>query len=194
MSDGDGNYPPNSNCQFRVTSGSPIELRFDSINLELNYDFVKVYDGSSDQAPLLIAATGTAASPVISTSETVFIVFSSDASVQGSGFVASYSSITRRMSGVVPKATETNMWQHPAMVTVLGVLVVAVASVGTILIAQKYKSRRKFEGSQNSSYDANRFSTATWIASRSTELDLDHSPYNEDTSDGRSNGMRMGWI
>merc|ERR1719453_2640844 len=45
ITDGPANYSPNQNCQFTITTGSAISLSFSSLATEVNYDFVKVYDG-----------------------------------------------------------------------------------------------------------------------------------------------------
>lgn len=159
FSDGGGNYPSNSACQFRIISSVPIVLTFGSLSVERNYDFIRVYDGESDQSPLLSAVTGTVAEPIRS-SGSLFVVFTSDSSVQSSGFVASYTPLAsflaspRKSFGSLqdthrPAAVRTEA-EAPMWSVVATVAVVALAVVSMVLFAalRAYKNR---EGKKNAS-------------------------------------------
>ena len=46
-------YANNVRCDFVITTGKTIYLRFDSFRTEFQFDFVEVYDGNSDSGTLL---------------------------------------------------------------------------------------------------------------------------------------------
>ena len=58
LSDGAGDYAPNSACSWVINAPGAITLTFSSIALEANYDFVKVYRGATSAAPLAESLTG----------------------------------------------------------------------------------------------------------------------------------------
>eukprot|EP00058_Branchiostoma_floridae_P008085 XP_002593573.1 hypothetical protein BRAFLDRAFT_125152 [Branchiostoma floridae] len=90
------NYGNNEICEWSITAptGSTIRLTFDEFDVELNYDFLYIYDGSSDSAPQLQRLTGSqGVDPITSTSNMVFLRFTSDQSVTAHGFQFSYTSI-----------------------------------------------------------------------------------------------------
>ena len=93
ITDGSGSahYSPNSNCVWTITSIGSVVLSFLEFSLEARYDFLKVYAGSSAAGTPLASLTGSAVpSPVISPSGGMHIVFTSDSSVQTSGFLTLY--------------------------------------------------------------------------------------------------------
>jgi Zn-dependent metalloprotease len=89
-----GNYLDNENCSFLIDPcGTNLQLTFSQFDLELNYDYLSIYDGSSAAAPLIGSFTGNSVPPVInSTSGNLYLVFSSDWSVIYSGFAATWTS------------------------------------------------------------------------------------------------------
>ncbi|XP_019628637.1 PREDICTED: tolloid-like protein 2, partial [Branchiostoma belcheri] len=93
-----GNYGNNENCEWSITApeGSIIRLTFDSFNTEDDYDFLIIYDGASDNAAEIERLTGyrSQISPIISTSNTLFLRFTSDRSVSRQGFQFNYTSST----------------------------------------------------------------------------------------------------
>lgn len=96
FSDGSGsnNYTNNLSCSWLLapTGATTVTLTFLSFSTELDYDFVKIYDGSNSSAPLLGSYSGTTLPPVLTSSgATLFVQFTSDQSVVGGGFTASYS-------------------------------------------------------------------------------------------------------
>ena len=75
-----------------------MQLNFSEIDVEshrsCNYDFVKIYNGPDETAPLLGSyCSRHAPSTLTSSSNEVLIVFKSDSSNTGRGFKATYTSI-----------------------------------------------------------------------------------------------------
>ncbi|KAI8517820.1 hypothetical protein Bbelb_038370 [Branchiostoma belcheri] len=93
-----GKYGNNENCEWSITvpAGSIIHLTFDSFNTEGNFDFLTIYDGASDNAAEMERLTGDQPQiiPIISTSNTLFLRFTSDGSFSRQGFQFSYTSST----------------------------------------------------------------------------------------------------
>ncbi|XP_019631552.1 PREDICTED: CUB and sushi domain-containing protein 1-like, partial [Branchiostoma belcheri] len=93
-----GNYGNNENCEWSITvpEGSIIRLTFDSFYTEYGYDFLTIYDGASDNATEMeeLAGYHSQISPIISTSNTLFLMFTSDGSVSRQGFQFNYTSST----------------------------------------------------------------------------------------------------
>ncbi|XP_019622075.1 PREDICTED: bone morphogenetic protein 1-like [Branchiostoma belcheri] len=91
------NYGNNENCEWLITvpEGSIIRLTFDSFNTEGCCDFLTIYDGASDSAAVIQTLTGQqSVSPIISTSNSMFLRFTSDHSITRQGFQFSYTSLT----------------------------------------------------------------------------------------------------
>ena len=105
FTDGPGQYAANSACEWSISGPGAITLTFSAVALEANYDFVKVYGGTAPTAPLLDALTGMPSSPVTvaSPSGQLYVVFSSDGSVNGAGFEATYTST----SGIISSTPTT---------------------------------------------------------------------------------------
>ncbi len=93
LSDGSSylNYQNNTNCSWLIQTGAlAVNLQFYTFDLKAG-DTVKVYDGSSAAAPLIVALTGDSLpAPVFSSGGDVFISFTSDSAVTGEGWSASY--------------------------------------------------------------------------------------------------------
>ncbi|XP_078685509.1 CUB and sushi domain-containing protein 1-like [Branchiostoma floridae x Branchiostoma belcheri] len=93
-----GYYGNNENCEWSITvpEGSIIRLTFDSFDTEKGYDFLTIYDGASDNAAEMERLTGDQPhiSPIISTSNTLFLRFTSDKSFSYQGFQFNYISST----------------------------------------------------------------------------------------------------
>ena len=82
-------YPHNSDCEWLLdtTPGNNVNLYFTDFYVEFNsacrYDFVKVYDGPNMTYPLLGTFCGyDIPEPVRSTSNQMFVHFTSDASLE----------------------------------------------------------------------------------------------------------------
>lgn len=100
-----GSYVDNENCSFLINPGcaDSLTLTFSAFDLETNWDYLYVYDGTSAAAPLLGTYTGNTLPPVqYSTSGAFYIVFTSDISVTRPGFVATWNSVP---VGVAPAAS-----------------------------------------------------------------------------------------
>ena len=100
ITDGSGNYQNTAGCSWAITSstGRYITLSFSALDLEDQYDYVRVYDEfdggvtSPHGTGLLLGSYSGRSLPASVTSTTghMFIVLASDSSVVSSGFVASY--------------------------------------------------------------------------------------------------------
>ncbi|XP_019629857.1 PREDICTED: tolloid-like protein 2 [Branchiostoma belcheri] len=91
-----GNYGNNENCEWAITvpEGSIIILTFDSFHTERYNDFLTIYDGANDNAAEIERLSGDQSQiiPIISTSNTMFLRFTSDRSSIRQGFKFSYTS------------------------------------------------------------------------------------------------------
>ncbi|XP_058055579.1 protein tolkin-like, partial [Anopheles bellator] len=91
-------YPPKQDCvwYFTTTPGHRIRLDFNVFDIEPHqecaYDHIVIYDGNSPDNRTLGRFCGTEVpNPIVSTSHQMCMIFNSDNSVQGSGFIASHS-------------------------------------------------------------------------------------------------------
>uniref|UniRef100_A0A3Q1IYA9 Uncharacterized protein n=1 Tax=Anabas testudineus TaxID=64144 RepID=A0A3Q1IYA9_ANATE len=88
------NYPPNSQCSWTIqaSSGNTISYTFTAFLLEsmfssCSFDYVKLYNGPNEQAPLIGTFCGNTPPPANSTtSSSLTLVFRTDSSVSMSGF------------------------------------------------------------------------------------------------------------
>ncbi len=89
-----GDYVDQEYCSFLINPcGSNLQLNFSAFDLEWNYDYLTIYDGTTTAAPLIGSYTGNVLPPVInSTSGNLFLVFSSDWSIIAPGFAANWTS------------------------------------------------------------------------------------------------------
>ncbi|KAI8522094.1 hypothetical protein Bbelb_018480 [Branchiostoma belcheri] len=89
-----GNYGNNEKCEWLITVPEEnIRLTFNSFDIEMGYDFLSIYDGANDSAELIQWLSGQLwqISPVIiSTSNKMFLRFTSDYIVTRQGFEFSY--------------------------------------------------------------------------------------------------------
>ena len=81
-----GNYANSVTCEYVITTGAPIYLRFNSFATELYYDYVEVYDGTSSSGSLKGKFSGMT-TPAIqtATSGSMFIRFTSDSVTEAAG-------------------------------------------------------------------------------------------------------------
>ena len=87
ITDGPADYSANMNCTWVVTSppGTRIQINFTSFSTELDHDYVLVFDGNT----LLGRYSGNAQpGPSVSTGSSMRIAFTSDRTIDDSGFVA----------------------------------------------------------------------------------------------------------
>ena len=87
-----GNYSNDENYTFVInpTGATSITLTTNSWNVENNYDFLKIYNGTSASAPLLGSYSGTTPGTVTANSGAVTLVFTSDYMINQSGFDISW--------------------------------------------------------------------------------------------------------
>ncbi|MFC1729695.1 C10 family peptidase [candidate division KSB1 bacterium] len=96
ISDGSGplmDYHSYADCRWLIQppGAQSITLEFSSFYTELNYDFVKVYDGFNTNAPLLGSYSGSLLpSSVTSTGGSMYVHFTSDGALTDSGWTAIY--------------------------------------------------------------------------------------------------------
>ena len=93
-------YPPDSVCNTLITAPSTetvflviqdFMLEFDEEGCTQGFDTLSIYDGDSDEAPLIGVYCYNVIPPSIeSTSENIFIVFRSDSSTSARGFEIAY--------------------------------------------------------------------------------------------------------
>ena len=90
-----GNYSNNQDCSFLIqpTGAGSVTLTFSAFNLENNYDYLRIYDGTTTGAPLLATLSGTSLPTTItSTTGAMLVRFTSDFIVTRRGFVANWTS------------------------------------------------------------------------------------------------------
>ena len=89
------NYAPNLNCSWLVqpAGASLVTLTFNRFDTQLNNDFVSVYDGSNNSAPLIGTYSGnTIPSTINSSGNSLFVEFTSNGFFELSGWEATYNS------------------------------------------------------------------------------------------------------
>jgi uncharacterized protein YjdB len=89
------NYLNNMACEklIQPSGGGTITLTFNEFNTEANYDYVRVYDGSTTSATFLGAFSGTSLPPTLTAkSGSMLIRFSTDGAVVAAGWRATYTS------------------------------------------------------------------------------------------------------
>ncbi|XP_075699577.1 embryonic protein UVS.2-like [Rhinoderma darwinii] len=93
-------YPNNANCVWLIrTPSNQVALKFVAFDVESSpnciSDYIKIYDGPTKTYPLLLDRTCGSGliPPIIASTSQLLVEFSSDGSVTGAGFSASYSSV-----------------------------------------------------------------------------------------------------
>lgn len=98
MTDGsyDRGYPGNSLCKWQISVKNaspfaPITVDFSLMTIEMNYDFVNIYDGPSDESPLLASFSGEHSGVTITTSGPhMYIKLITDTQITADGFFGHY--------------------------------------------------------------------------------------------------------
>lgn len=98
FSDGSGNlnYSNNLNCEWLISppNASSITANFTALNIEINADFVSIYDGNSASAPLIGTYSGSIFPPTITAnSGQMFVVFTTNSSFTNAGWTINYTSV-----------------------------------------------------------------------------------------------------
>ncbi|XP_072226798.1 CUB and sushi domain-containing protein 3 [Leuresthes tenuis] len=89
-------YDNNQNCVWKVSvpEGAGIQIQVVSFATEHNWDSLDFYDGADSHAPRLGSYSGTTIPPLLnSTSNNLYLSFSSDISVSAAGFHLEYTAI-----------------------------------------------------------------------------------------------------
>lgn len=91
---GCSSYSASVNYHWQISSSHTnykFLLHFNSFNTEYHYDYVKIYDGTTTSDPVLGAFSGNSVpDDVVSTGPNVLVVFTSDSSINASGFKITY--------------------------------------------------------------------------------------------------------
>ncbi len=106
---GTGNYSNNVRATHLIkpTGASSVTLTFNSFNLELNYDYLYVYDGDNHDAPLIATLNGTSLpSPITANSGAMYLDFRSDCGTTSPGWDADWSCST----ATAACSTPTNLY------------------------------------------------------------------------------------
>ncbi|XP_052071922.1 tolloid-like protein 2 isoform X1 [Mytilus californianus] len=110
-------YQSRKDCvwYFRTTQGHRIKLEFNQFEIEphpeCNYDHIEIFDGDSSNARSLGKYCGSKTPrPILSSGNTMFMLFYSDASVQRKGFLAQYSSVCG--CRLIAKDTQQYLYSH----------------------------------------------------------------------------------
>ncbi len=78
-----------------MLASGPVKVRFSAFNTEADWDFVKLYDGPSESAPLLGSYSGSAVpTAVTSTGRAIMVVFTTDLFTAQAGFAATLTPAT----------------------------------------------------------------------------------------------------
>ncbi len=91
-----GDYQSSESCTLLVQPpcADTVILSFVSFSTEANWDYFKVYDGTTTTAPMLMNMSGsTLPPPVVCPSGNMLIVFTSDAIINGAGYEANWSTV-----------------------------------------------------------------------------------------------------
>jgi hypothetical protein len=92
IGDGPGQYHNKMDCAWHIQVASgKAALKFSQLDLETNFDYVHIYDGSSSSASLIGAYTGqTVPTTIVGKTSDLFVHFTSDYSNVKAGFVATW--------------------------------------------------------------------------------------------------------
>ena len=94
-------------CEWTIRAAAAVSLAFASFDTEAGYDFVKVYVGvpgaQALRQPEIFSGTIERSQPVAAPSGVMTVLFTTDGSVTSRGFVASWSTISRRTASTSPR-------------------------------------------------------------------------------------------
>ena len=117
---------------IQPSGGGTISLIFTAFNTEANYDFVRVYNGSTTSAPLLGTFSGSSLPPVLTAnSGSMLIRFTTDGSVVAAGWSANYTSVIPQPSIAVTSPNGGEIWQVGSSQNITWT---SVANSGTVLL------------------------------------------------------------
>ncbi|XP_069502358.1 astacin-like metalloendopeptidase [Ambystoma mexicanum] len=115
------NYPSNMDCEYYIWApqGNKISLTFTDFNLEpdstyCRIDYLSVHNGPTDKSPLIGKYCGSITIPtLVSTGNTMLLLFHSDPTVQMKGFSAKYTIAPVPIFLFKPRGYSEQL--HPAM-------------------------------------------------------------------------------
>lgn len=86
-----GEYSEDENCSISINTGQEIKLQIDNLDTEDGFDFLTAYNQTATPQNILFDVTGTTApSDVHALSGTLILNFTSDSSMNQSGFIAKW--------------------------------------------------------------------------------------------------------
>eukprot|EP01043_Picozoa_sp_COSAG02_P004989 COSAG02_NODE_133_length_34692_cov_83.845229_2_plen_711_part_00 len=96
-----GGYHNNEHCQWDIQCDEAVALHFTAMDTESVYDFVSLYDGGDEDAPLLADLSGgeTSTNTFAATAGEMLVVFDSDSTNVADGFEAEYWCVSRESVG-----------------------------------------------------------------------------------------------
>lgn len=95
---------------FAPSNVSSVSLNFTSFNIENNWDYLFIYDGSTTDAPLIGKYTGTTSPGLVtSSSDKLLVEFRSDCADSRSGWAATISSVANTPPDVIPPSTSISL-------------------------------------------------------------------------------------
>lgn len=97
---------------IQPTNASSVTLNFTSFSLEANWDYLYVYDGATNSAPLIGTYTGTnSPGTITSSSGSLLVEFRSDCATTAAGWVANWTSVTTNptLGDVIPPMTTVSV-------------------------------------------------------------------------------------
>jgi len=108
ISDGSGNlnYNDNADCKWLIkpNNASSVTLTFTSFSTEANYDFVKIYNGTTTSAPLLGSFSGNTLPPTLTANSGKMLVhFTSDYIINAGGWSANYTKNSKESTDMEEK-------------------------------------------------------------------------------------------
>ena len=84
-------YLNNMDCHWNLDSNTKVEVTFFNFSTQPNADYLYVYDGDSSSSSLIGQFSGTSLpAPITSSSNKLYLRFTSDSSGQARGFTAAY--------------------------------------------------------------------------------------------------------
>jgi len=109
-----GNYGDDERNLWLIapTNASTVTLNFTSFDLEINYDYLFIYDGDSIGAPLIGQYSGTASpGSITSSGATLLLEFRSDCGTTASGWIANYTSVPQDNLPPATNIVSNGVWQ-----------------------------------------------------------------------------------
>ena len=109
-----GNYTDDERTLYLIqpTGGANVTITFNSFNLELDWDYMFIYDGATPNAPLIGKYTGTTSPGTItSTGSDLLLEFRSDCATVKPGWAITYTSTQADNTPPTTSIATTGAWQ-----------------------------------------------------------------------------------